>query len=175
MSLKSGFFNAVEIDAEIDGEVVKVNDREYGADFFTALLKSAFKNCVTPDSFVASVGSGLTVNLTAGKGFVDGVFFYDYSASTITCTAATGTRTDLIVAKLNATARTVTLEVKEGTEEVSFGEVAIAKATVTGSTITSISNYARINCLNTGASDLPGIYVQQAQPASPSVGDLWLW
>ena len=178
MSLKSGFFNAVEIDDEIDGEVVKVNDREYGADFFTALLKSAFKNCVTPDSFVASVGSGLTVNLTAGKGFVDGVFFYDDSASTITCTAATGTRTDLIVAKLNVTARTVTLEVKAGTTTAAAGEVAIAAVTVTGSAVTAVSNYARINCLNIDIPtipDIPGIYVQQAQPSSPATGDLWFW
>ena len=167
MAMNSGFFNSVENNGTYD--------REYGADFFTALLKATFKNGITPGSFVASAGSGLTVNLTAGKGFVDGVFFYDDSDSTVTCTSASGTRTDLIVAKLNAAARTVTLEVMEGTEEVSSGEVAIAKATVTGSTITSISNYARINCLNTGASDLPGIYVQQAQPSSPSVGDLWFW
>ena len=165
--MNSGFFNSVENNGTYD--------REYGADFFTALLKATFKNGITPGSFVASAGSGLTVNLTAGKGFVDGVFFYDDSDSTVTCTSASGTRTDLIVAKLNAAARTVTLEVKEGTEEVSSGEVAIAKATVTGSTITSISNYARINCLNTGASDLPGIYVQQSAPSSPSVGDLWFW
>lgn len=167
MALQSGFFDAAESGGTYD--------REYGADFFTELMKSTFKNGVMTDSFVASIGDGLTVHLSAGKGFVDGVFFYDDSASTVTCTAATGMRTDLIIAKLNAAARTVTLEVKEGTEEVSSGEVAIAKATVTGSTITSISNYARINCLNTGASDLPGIYVQQAQPSSPATGDLWFW
>lgn len=175
MALKSGFFNAIEIDAEVDGEVVKVNDREYGADFFTELLETAFKNGIAPDSFIATVGTGLTVNLSAGKGFIDGVFFYDDSASSVTCTAATGTRSDLIIAKLNAAARTVTLEVKEGTEALSSGEVAIAKVTVTGSAITAISNYARINCLNTGDSNLPAIYVQQSQPSNPSTGDLWLW
>lgn len=170
MSLQYGFFNSVESGGTYD--------REVGTDFFTALLKSAFKNCVTPDSFIASVGSGLTVNLTAGKGFVDGVFFYDDSASTITCTAATGTRTDLIVAKLNATARTVTLEVKAGTTTTAAGEVAIATVTVTGSAVTAVSNYARINCLNIDIPtipDIPGIYVQQAQPSSSATGDLWFW
>ena len=125
MALQYGFFDSVLNNGSYD--------RECGAAFFTALLKATFKNGITPGSFMASAGSGLTVNLTAGSGFVDGVFFYDDSASTVTCTSASGTRTDLIVAKLNAAARTVTLEVKAGTTTAASGEVAIATATVTGS------------------------------------------
>ena len=162
MALQYGFFDSVENNGSYD--------REYGAEFFTALLKAAFKNSIMPGSFVASAGSGLTVNLTAGKGFVDGVFFYDDSASTVTCTSASGTRTDLIVAKLNAAARAVTLEVKAGTTTAASGEVAIATATVTGSAVTAVSNSARINILNVG---LPIISYGTAAPSGGSNGDIY--
>lgn len=171
MAMNSGFFNAVENNGAYD--------REYGAAFFTALMKATFKNGITPGSFVASVGSGLTVNLTAGKGFVDGVFFYDDSASTVTCTSASGTRNDLIVAKLNAAARTVTLEVKAGTTTAAAGEVAIATVSVNGSTVTAVQNVTPTDygavCGNAERVGGHKIYVQQAQPSSPAAGDLWLW
>lgn len=162
MAMNSGFFNAVENNGSYD--------REYGAAFFTALMKATFKNGITPGSFAASVGDGLTVNLTAGKGFVDGVFFYDDSDSTVTCTSASGTRTDLIVAKLNTAARTVTLEVKAGTTTVATGEVAVATVTVTGSAVTAVSNSARINVLNTG---LPNISYGTGEPSGGSHGDVY--
>ena len=162
MAMNSGFFNAVENNGSYD--------REYGAAFFTALMKATFKDGITPGSFVASAGSGLTVNLTAGKGFVDGVFFYDDSASTVTCTSASGTRTDLIVAKQNAAARTVTLEVKAGTTITAAGEVAIATVTVTGSAVTAVSNSARINILNT---ILPNISYGTGEPSGGSHGDVY--
>ena len=57
MAMNSGFFNAVENNGTYD--------REYGAAFFTALMKATFKDGITPGSFMASAGSGLTVNLTA--------------------------------------------------------------------------------------------------------------
>ena len=169
MAMNSGFFNAVENNGSYD--------REYGAAFFTALMKATFKNGITPGSFAASVGDGLTVNLTAGKGFVDGVFFYDDSDSTVTCTSASGTRTDLIVAKLNTAARTVTLEVKAGTTTVATGEVAVATVTVTGSAVTAVQNVAATNygAVCSDAERVGGhkIYVQQAAPTDAREGDLW--
>ena len=164
MALQYGFFDSVLNNGSYD--------RECGAAFFTALLKATFKNGITPGSFMASAGSGLTVNLTAGSGFVDGVFFYDDSASTVTCTSASGTRTDLIVAKLNAAARTVTLEVKAGTTTAASGEVAIATATVTGSAVTAVSNFERINCLITDDS-LPAMSFGTAAPSGGSDGDIY--
>lgn len=169
MAMNSGFFNSVENNGSYD--------REYGAAFFTALMKATFKDGITPGSFVASAGSGLTVNLTAGKGFVDGVFFYDDSASTVTCTSASGTRTDLIVAKLNAAARTVTLEVKAGTTTTAAGEVAIATVTVTGSAVTAVQNVAATNygAVCSDAERVGGhkIYVQETAPTDAQEGDLW--
>ena len=160
--MQYGFFDAVESNGSYD--------RVYGAAFFTALMKATFKNGITPGSFAASVGDGLTVNLTAGKGFVDGVFFYDDEASTVTCTSASGTRTDLIVAKLNAAARTVTLEVKAGTTTTAAGEVAIATATVTGSAITSVSNATRTNIIDSG---IPNISYGTANPSAGNNGDIY--
>ena len=174
MAMNSGFFNAVENNGSYD--------REYSAAFFTALMKATFKNGITPGSFAASVGDGLTVNLTAGKGFVDGVFFYDDEASTVTCTSASGTRTDLIVAKLNEASRAVTLEVKAGTTTAAAGEVAIATVSVTGSTVTEVQNmgttdYGAICGTAPNAEKVGGhkIYVQQSQPSNPQTGDIWLY
>lgn len=169
MAMNSGFFNSVENNGSYD--------REYGAAFFTALMKATFKNGITPGSFAASVGDGLTVNLTAGKGFVDGVFFYDDEASTVTCTSASGTRTDLIVAKLNEASRAVALEVKAGTTTAAAGEVAIATVSVNGSTVTAVQNVAATDygavCGNAERVGGHRIYVQQETPSNPSVGDLW--
>ena len=171
MAMNSGFFNAVENNGSYD--------REYGAAFFTALMKATFKNGITPGSFAASVGDGLTVNLTAGKGFVDGVFFYDDEASTVTCTSASGTRTDLIVAKLNEASRAATLEVKAGTTTAAAGEVAIATVSVTGSTVTAVQNMTATDygaiCSNAERVGGHKIYVQQSQPSNPQTGDIWLY
>lgn len=43
---------------------------------------------------------------------------------------------------------------------------------ITGSQITGIT---RVADRLPAASSLPGIFVQQSQPASPSTGDLWFW
>ena len=43
---------------------------------------------------------------------------------------------------------------------------------LTGSQITGIR---QVTGKLPAQSALPGIYVQQAQPSSPQVGDLWLW
>lgn len=164
MALQYGFFDAVENSGAYD--------REYSAGFFSALMKATYKNGIMADSFIASVGTGLSVNLTAGNGFVNGVFFYDDAASTVTCTSASGTRTDLIVARLNTAARTVSLEVKAGTATVADNEVAIASVTVNGSAVTSVSNYARTNCLDTGLT-VPNISYGTAAPSGGSSGDIY--
>ena len=171
MAMQYGFFNAVENSGAYD--------RECDAAFFTALLAAVTRSATLPGSFPVSVGSGLTVNVGSGKGFIDGVFFYDENTTTLTCTSATGTRTDLVVAKLNAAARTVTLEIKTGTNTPASGEIAIAKLTVTGSSVTAVQNVAAVDygavCGNAERVGGHRIYVQQSQPSSPQVGDLWLW
>ena len=51
-------------------------------------------------------------------------------------------------------------------------QLALFYVRITGTAITSISRAAAM--LPSGSA-LPGIYVQQAQPSSPSLGDLWFW
>lgn len=180
MSLQYGFFNSVEINTEIDGETVTVNDREYDAEFFTELLKAGFRSGVSSGSFVVSLGSGLTVNISSGRGFYGGFFFYDSSASTLTCNTATGTRTDLAVFRLNSAARTMELVVKEGTTSVASGELALAKITVTGSEVIAVENLSDgrnygAKCGSAASIDGHAVFIQQSQPSSPKTGDLWFW
>ena len=138
MAMQYGFFNAVESGGEYD--------REYDAAFYTHFIKDYFCSAVPDGCFKVTHESGLTLNVSSGHGIVDGVYFYDDSTSTLTCTAATGTRQDLVVARLNSAARNVTLEVKQNTSTASENEVAIAKVTVTGSDVTAIKqvSYSQI-------------------------------
>ena len=157
MALKYGFFNAVE---QSDGSY----DREYDAAFFTHFLNDYFCSAIPAGCFEVSKGNGLTLNISSGHGIVNGVYFYDDSATTFTCAAATGTRNDLLVARLNATARTVELVVKQGTTSADDNEVAIANITVTDSAVTAVSNisytqifrYASGTTSNTGTSSDSG-------------------
>lgn len=163
MAMKYGFFNAVQ---QSDGSY----DREYDAAFFTELLNTDHCNAVTAGSFTVSPVSGLALKIGSGRGFVNGIFFYDNSSSTLSCTAANGTRTDLVVAQLDTTARTVELAVKAGATSASENEVALAKVTVTGSTITAISNinYTRF------VRNVPNITSGTANPDSNTPGDIYL-
>ena len=172
MALQSGFFDAVESN--------ETYDREYDAEFFTELLKAGFRSGVNPDSFVVSLGTGLTVNVSSGRGFLGGYFFYNTSTSTLTCSSATGTRTDLAVVKLNTAARTVSLEVKENATAAGAGELALAKLTVNGSAVTAVENLADgrsygAKCGSAATVDGHAIFIQETAPTAPKVGDLWLW
>lgn len=162
--MKYGFFNAVQ---RSDGSY----DREYDADFFTQLLSTAFYSAVPPDSFKVSAGTGLNLNISAGRGFVNGVFFYDNNASTLTCSSASGTRTDLVVARLNKSERTVSLTVKQNTTEAADNEVALANVTITGSSIKSVVNIEHTRIVR----NVPRItYGTGDPPAGGHEGDIYI-
>ena len=162
MALKYGFFNALESDGGFD--------REYDAAFFTHFINDHFYSAVPAGCFKVSKGDGLTLNVSSGSGIVNGVYFYDDSSATLSCTPATGTRNDLVVAKLNPTARTVELVVKEGVNAASDNEVALANVTVTGSTITSVSNIGYTQIVK----NTPNITSGTADPSGGSDGDIYL-
>lgn len=133
MAMKYGFFNAVQ---QSDGTY----DRSYDAEFFTRLLSTAFYNAVPANAFTVSAGTGLMLNISSGSGFINGVFFYDDDTTSLTCSSASGTRTDLVVARLNASARMVELAVSEGTTTVASNEIALAQVTVSGSSVSAVAN-----------------------------------
>ena len=163
MALKYGFFNAVE---QADGSY----DREYDASFFTHFINDYFCSAVPAGCFKVSKGSGLTLNISSGYGVINGVYFYDDSATTLSCASATGTRNDLVVAKLNSTAKAVELIVKEGTRAASDNEVALADVTVAGSTITSVSNIEHTQIVR----NIRNITIGTAEPSGGSDGDIYL-
>lgn len=164
MAMKYGFFNAIQ---QSDGSY----DRTYDAEFFTRLLSTAFYNAVPTNAFTVSAGSGLTLNISSGSGFVGGVFFYDDDTTSLICSSASGTRTDLIVARLNASARTVELAVSEGTTTVASNEIALAQVTVSGATVSAVANItaSRVSRI------IPRItYGTGDPPSSGNDGDIYL-
>lgn len=175
MAMKYGFFNGVQ---QSDGSY----DRIYDAEFFNRLLSAAFYAGVPSDAFVVTAGSGLNLTVSSGCGFVGGVFFYDDDTTTLACSSASSTRTDLVVARLNASARTVELAVKQSTK-LSSNELALAMVTVSGSAITNIVdlhsyyNYGAVcgYADNAGTIDGHSVYIQSDQPTAPNTGDLWFW
>ena len=173
MAMKYGFFNGIQ---QADGSY----DRAYDAEFFTRLLSSIIYQGVPSDAFNVTAGGGLNLNVSSGYGFVGGVFFYDDEATTLYCSSASATRTDFVVARLNTSGRTVELAI---TQSPAANDVALAQVTVSGSTITDITqlhNYYNYGAIcgyadNAGTIDGHAVYVQSAQPTSPSTGDLWFW
>lgn len=176
MAMKYGFFNGVE---QSDGTY----DRSYDAEFFTRLIGAIMYQGIPSDAFVVSAGAGLNLNVSSGYGFICGAFFYDDNAATLTCASASSTRSDLVVVRYNASARTVELAISQGTESPASNEIALAQVTVSGSAITDIVdlhsyyNYGAVcgYADNAGTIDGHSVYIQSDQPTAPSTGDLWLW
>lgn len=164
MAMQYGFFDAVESNGSYD--------RVYGAAFFTHFINAYFCSAVPDGCFTVTKTSGLTLNVGSGHGIVGGVFFYDDSASTLSVTPATGTRNDLVVARLNAAARTVTLEVKQNTSSAADNEVALAIITVNGSTVTQVTqvSYSQIlrGAVGSGNSAPSGSSPSGTSPSSGS-------
>ena len=112
MAIKSYFFNAVESGG--------VYDRVYNAEDFTAFLGSLITDGVKADpstSLQVMTDSGLTVKVKAGECWIKGhkmTVDADYS---ITLSAASSSlpRIDSIVARLDMTNRTMTLDKLTGT------------------------------------------------------------
>ena len=162
--MQYGFFDAVESNGSYD--------RVYGAAFFTHFINAYFCPAVPDGCFTVTKNSGLTLNVGSGHGIVGGVYFYDDSASTLSVTPATGTRNDLVVARLNAAARTVTLEVKQNTSSAADNEVALAIITVNGSTVTQVTqvSYSQIlrGAVGSGNSAPSGSSPSGTSPSSGS-------
>lgn len=149
MAMQYGFFDAVQ---QANGSY----DRVHSAEFFTRLLGAVFYDYIPSGEFKVTAGSGLTLNVGSGHGWVSGVFFYDDEPTVLTASATSGTRNDIVVARLDKTARTITLAIREGSATAAKDEVTIAKITVVGSTIKYVEKVVHTsfirNIENTAAS-----------------------
>lgn len=110
MAVTSGFFNSVSGDRKYNAEQIN--------EFFGGLISSGvLPNPSTNLQVVAK--SGMTVQVKAGKGYIDSHWVKNDNALDLTIDTADSilNRIDAIVMKLdeNTSARTITIEVKKGT------------------------------------------------------------
>lgn len=92
-------------------------DRVYDADSFAEWLAPFFDNGVLIDSFTPSAGSGMSVTVSSGTGFINGRLRTVDESTTLTIETASATypRIDNIVLESNISNREITLKVVKGT------------------------------------------------------------
>ena len=100
------FYNAVD------------GDRLYDANSFENLINAFFNSGISAwggGMAVTAVG-GMTVNVAAGLANLEGKIgvFPEATAVTLSTASGSGNRTDLLVVRRNDSARTITIEVKQG-------------------------------------------------------------
>lgn len=110
MAITSGFFNSVNGDRKYNAEQIN--------EFFGQLISSG----VLPNpstNLQVQAKSGMTVQVLAGKGFIDSHWLKNDSPAELTIDTADSVlnRIDVIIMKLdlNTDARSITIEVKKGT------------------------------------------------------------
>ena len=107
-----GFFNSVS------------GDRRYDADQMSEYWKGIIGDGVVPsylDSLEVSAGTGMTVEVGAGKIYIDSKWCDNDAALTLDITAAHATlgRYTAVIARLDRTERTLTITTKDGTPAAS--------------------------------------------------------
>lgn len=107
MAYKSGMFNSVN------------GDRRYNAEFFAEYFASFIGNGVfpNPSTGLQVIANGnMTVNIKAGKAWINGYYFHNDSDLTVTLAVADGVlnRIDRIVLRLDFATRAITPVVKKG-------------------------------------------------------------
>ena len=144
MAITSGFFNSVNGDRKYNAEQIN--------EFFGQLISSG----VLPNpstNLQVKAKSGMTVQVLAGKGFIDSHWVKNDAAAEFTLDTADSVlnRIDAIIMKLdlNTDARTITIEVKKGTPASSPTAPTMTRTTAVkeyclatvyvGKTVTSIS------------------------------------
>lgn len=113
VNLQSGFFNAVLVNSE--------PDRTYNADSMNKFLEGLvsengiFETVSTACQVVQS--SGMNVVVKAGKGMVNSHWFYITSDTSMAISSSDVilNRIDAVVIRMDSSARTITLAIKEGT------------------------------------------------------------
>ena len=115
--MRFGFF-----DSEITGQTpegMPIFDRAENAEFYAEYWGNLVGNGVYKDStnFNPTPGTGMTVQLSAGRVYINGYYGSEDNQTTCEIQAASSSlsRIDTIVARLDYVARTITIEVLTGT------------------------------------------------------------
>lgn len=108
MAITSGFFNSIS------------GDRVYNADQMSQYFHGLISNGVVAnlgDEMQVAASSGMTVNVLAGRAYINGKWIYNDSAAALTITAANAAlpRWSAVVARLDVTGRQIILTTKDGT------------------------------------------------------------
>ena len=109
MAVTSGYFNSVN------------DDRPYNAEQMTLYFEGLISNGIyesVGDKFQVTAGEGMTVTVGTGRGMIKSHWIKNDAAATLSIDAASNqyNRIDAIILKYDATARSITIAVKKGTE-----------------------------------------------------------
>lgn len=98
---------------------------QYTASEFNTIIKSITGNGVVKGqgNEMAIAANGLTITVNTGIAFAEGRIGEIKSAKSLTLSAASGARTDLIVMRVDVANRTVSLEVKNNTTALTQTEL----------------------------------------------------
>lgn len=108
--------------AETSGFFQSVNgDRKYGAAFLAAREAALASNGVHNDELSVTQGGGMTINVAAGRAFINGYFYQNDGAKSLNISAADATlsRIDAVMLQLNLNAREIFAMVSKGTPSAS--------------------------------------------------------
>ena len=105
MSESSGFF------------VSQGGDRKYTPDWLAKYIKALVTTGVYSDECGVTAGTGMSVSVAAGRAWIEGYLYLLDTAKTLTIANADASneRRDIVVLRLDLTARTITVQVVTGT------------------------------------------------------------
>ena len=111
---------------------------EYGAGDMVSYLGHMCTDGVIMDaetSLKVVTSGGLSVRVQKGVAYISG-YCYVVDDGGVTLTTTSGTRTDIVVVKLDLVTRTLRAVIKQGINSYESGEIPLATLTVSGSSLT---------------------------------------
>ncbi len=111
---------------------------EYGAGDMVSYLGHMCTDGVIMDaetSLKVVSSGGLSVRVQPGVAYISG-YCYVVDSGGVTLTTTSGTRTDIVVVKLDFSARTMRAVIKQGETDAGSNEIPLARLAVSGGTVT---------------------------------------
>lgn len=157
-------------------DLITQNGHGMSSGNFIALMKSILTDGILNGCGITASGANITV--AAGR-IVAGGALVTLESTTVTASAAgelvlridtSGEATAALIARATSTLTQQDITVTGNVYELQLATFGFSSGAVSG-----LSTKIATAKPRTTAANLPCIYVQQAQPASPSTGDLWFW